>query len=65
MTLAVAGFVGLAVGVPTYGLVHWLRVGTSTEFPLGELAAATLSTSDWPPPAPPSRLCSRCRSHGW
>jgi iron(III) transport system permease protein len=32
--------VGLALGVPTASLVHWLRVGSSTEFPLGELAAA-------------------------
>ncbi len=44
VTLALAGFVGIAVGVPTYALVHWLRVGTSTEFPLDELAAATVST---------------------
>ena len=38
--LAVAGVVVLAVGVPTYSLVHWLVIGTSTEFPVGELAAA-------------------------
>jgi iron(III) transport system permease protein len=42
--LLATGFVGLAIGVPTYALVHWLRVGTSTEFPLGELAEATLTT---------------------
>ena len=43
----VAGLTGLAtlaVGVPTYALLHWLRVGSSTEFPLGELAAAAGST---------------------
>ena len=34
----------LAVGVPTYSLLHWLVVGTSTEFPLGELAAAAGTT---------------------
>lgn len=34
----------LAVGVPTYALLHWLRVGSSTEFPLAELATATLTT---------------------
>ena len=44
LTAAVTGLVGLSVGVPTYALVHWLRVGSSTEFPLGELAAATSST---------------------
>ena len=39
-----AGLVALSVGVPTYALVHWLRVGTSTEFPLGELAGAAGTT---------------------
>ena len=34
------GVVALAVGLPTYSLVHWLRVGSSTEFPVGELASA-------------------------
>ncbi|PVG80669.1 iron ABC transporter permease [Nocardioides gansuensis] len=34
----------LAVGVPTYALVHWLLVGASTEFPLAELTEATAST---------------------
>ncbi len=38
------GLVALAVGVPTYALLHWLRVGSSTEFPVGELAAAAGST---------------------
>jgi iron(III) transport system permease protein len=42
--VGLAGLVTLAVGVPTYALLHWLRVGTSTEFPLGELAAAAGST---------------------
>ncbi len=44
VTGALAGLVALSVGVPTYALLHWLRVGASTEFPLGELAAATGST---------------------
>ncbi|MGH3348303.1 MAG: ABC transporter permease, partial [Nocardioides sp.] len=44
LTAALTGFVGLSVGVPTYALVHWLRVGTSTEFPVGELTAAAAST---------------------
>ena len=44
LTAALAGLVALAVGVPTYALVHWLRVGTSTEFPLAELAEAAGST---------------------
>jgi iron(III) transport system permease protein len=38
--LLLAGTVVLAVGVPTYSLVHWLSVGSSTAFPLGDLAAA-------------------------
>ncbi len=44
LTAVLAGFVGLSVGVPTYALAHWLRVGTSTEFPAGELTAAAVST---------------------
>ncbi|MGH3306847.1 MAG: ABC transporter permease, partial [Nocardioides sp.] len=44
LTAVLTGFVGLSVGVPTYALVHWLRVGSSTEFPVGELTAATVST---------------------
>jgi iron(III) transport system permease protein len=38
--LAVATLVGLALGVPTGSLGHWLVVGSSTEFPLGDLASA-------------------------
>ncbi|MFC5176115.1 ABC transporter permease [Nocardioides taihuensis] len=37
---AVAGLVVLAVGVPTYSLVHWLRVGSSTAFPVSDLVQA-------------------------
>ena len=44
LLLGVAALVALAVGVPAYALVHWLVVGSSTEFPLGELTAATAST---------------------
>jgi iron(III) transport system permease protein len=40
LTLALAAIVAVAVGLPAYSLVHWLRVGSSTEFPVGELAAA-------------------------
>jgi iron(III) transport system permease protein len=43
-TAGLVGLVALAVGVPTYALVHWLRVGSSTEFPLGDLAAAAGTT---------------------
>jgi iron(III) transport system permease protein len=39
-----AGLVGLALGVPLLALGHWLRVGSSTEFPVAELAAAAGST---------------------
>ncbi len=42
--LGLSVLVAAAVGVPTYALVHWLRVGTSTEFPVGELLAAAGST---------------------
>jgi iron(III) transport system permease protein len=38
--VTVAALVALAVGVPTYSLVRWLLVGTSTAFPVGELLAA-------------------------
>jgi iron(III) transport system permease protein len=38
--LGLAGVVGAAVGLPSYSLVHWARVGSSTEFPVGELASA-------------------------
>ncbi|CAM3801593.1 ABC transporter permease [Nocardioides zeicaulis] len=39
-----AGVVVLAVGVPAFSLVRWLVVGTSTEFPLGDLTEALAST---------------------
>lgn len=39
--LAAVGVVALAVGVPTYALVHWLVVGSSTAFPVADLLAAT------------------------
>ena len=38
--LGVGLLVAAAVGVPTYSLVRWLLIGSSTEFPLGELAEA-------------------------
>lgn len=41
---AVAAVVVLALGVPSWSLLHWLRVGTSTEFPVGELLTASLTT---------------------
>ncbi|GGD27467.1 ABC transporter permease [Nocardioides daphniae] len=43
-TLATVVLVALAVGVPAYSLLHWLRVGSSTEFPLDEIGAAVAST---------------------
>ncbi len=36
--------VGLAVGLPTYALGHWLAVGSSTQFPVDELVSATVTT---------------------
>jgi iron(III) transport system permease protein len=44
LLVLVTALVVLALGVPTYALVHWLAVGTSTEFPLDELLRATGST---------------------
>lgn len=44
LLVAVAGVVVLALGVPTYSLLHWLRVGTSTSFPLGDLLTAAATT---------------------
>lgn len=42
--LGLVGLVALALGVPLYSLGHWLVVGSSTEFPVDELASALLST---------------------
>jgi iron(III) transport system permease protein len=42
--LALTLLVVLALGVPTGSLVHWLRIGSSTEFPLGELASAAATS---------------------
>jgi iron(III) transport system permease protein len=42
--LGLSLLVAAGIGVPTYALLHWLRVGSSTEFPVGELLAATGST---------------------
>lgn len=41
---AAGAVVALAVGVPALSLGKWLVVGTSTEFPLGELGAALAAT---------------------
>lgn len=40
VALLLAGLVAAAVGLPVYSLLHWLRVGSSTEFPLDELTSA-------------------------
>jgi iron(III) transport system permease protein len=40
VALLLTGLVGLAVGLPTYSLLHWVRVGSSTAFPVEELASA-------------------------
>ncbi len=42
--LGLTGVVALALGVPTYALGHWLAVGSSTDFPVGELLGALAST---------------------
>jgi iron(III) transport system permease protein len=38
------GLVALALGVPGYSLVHWLLVGSSTQFVAGSLTQALLTT---------------------
>lgn len=43
--LAVTVVVALALAVPAYSLLHWLRVGASTEFPLDELLTAAGTTT--------------------
>lgn len=42
---AVVTLVVLSLGVPVSSLVHWLLVGSSTAFPLGELLSATATTA--------------------
>lgn len=42
--LGLTGLAALSLGVPGYSLVHWLLVGSSTEFPLGDLSSALMST---------------------
>jgi iron(III) transport system permease protein len=45
--LVLLGLVGvtiLAVGVPIASLVHWMIVGASTSFPIGDLVQTTLTT---------------------
>ncbi|WP_329100562.1 iron ABC transporter permease [Micromonospora sp. NBC_01699] len=41
---AVTGVVGLALGVPLGSLVYWLSTGSSTRFPVADLAGATATT---------------------
>lgn len=41
---ALTGLIALALGVPIGSLVHWLLVGSSTEFPVGELVSAAATT---------------------
>lgn len=42
--LALTAIVVLALGVPFASLTHWLLVGSSTAFPLGELSTAALTS---------------------
>jgi iron(III) transport system permease protein len=42
---AVLVLVTLSLGVPVSSLVHWLMVGSSTAFPVGELVSATVTTA--------------------
>ena len=43
--LGAAALVALSLGVPISSLVRWLLVGSSTAFPLGELASTTATTA--------------------
>jgi iron(III) transport system permease protein len=43
--VGVVGLVALSLGVPVSSLVHWLRVGSSTAFPVDELVSATVTTA--------------------
>ncbi|MGO4256852.1 ABC transporter permease [Marmoricola sp. RAF53] len=42
--LGLLGLAILALAVPLYSLVHWLLVGSSTAFPVGDLVSALLTT---------------------
>ncbi|RNL64318.1 iron ABC transporter permease [Nocardioides marmoriginsengisoli] len=42
--LGLLGLVALTLGVPLYSLTHWLVVGSSTAFPVGDLVGALVST---------------------
>lgn len=42
--LGLAGVTILAIGVPIASLVHWMIVGASTSFPIGDLTQTTLTT---------------------
>lgn len=42
--LGLAALVVLSLGVPLGSLAHWLLVGSSTAFPVGELASAAVTT---------------------
>lgn len=44
VALVLLGLSALSVGVPVYALVHWLRVGSSTTFPVGDLTEALTNT---------------------
>ena len=42
--LGLAAVAVLAIGVPMFSLVHWMVVGSSTQFPLEDLVQTTLTT---------------------
>ncbi len=45
MALAgMAALVGLALGVPFWSLAHWMREGTTTDFPVQDLMSTAIST---------------------
>src|SRR5690606_20905012 len=48
LAIPVLGFLtavaAASLGVPLYGLAHWMWVGSSTAFPVGEIAAAAGTT---------------------
>jgi len=44
VVLGLGGLTVLSLGVPIGSLLHWLRVGSSTEFPVDRLASTTTTT---------------------
>lgn len=44
VVLGLSCLIALTLGVPGWSLIHWLRVGSSTAFPFGDLITALITT---------------------